>query len=204
MHRLTPTDERAAPRLLLPGVVALLEALLLAACGPSATCTSALIQPAAAATLSAVRAQLDFTPSLPCSFDRSVTVSTVFIDRMPAAAGSWDPRINFALTRAGDGVFVLSETRAPVPFTAIPQGTHPIHVTAAGITAQGFSGPSGSGTDTTYLRWRRDGVTFELNAATGRWMTEADAIRTARAMIEAAAPASADERPGAGTPRPQR
>lgn len=78
---------------------------------------------------------------------------------------------------------MLSQTRALVPYTAIPRSTHRLQSSADGVTAAGFAGPSGSGTDIAYLRWRADGVTFELAATLGPWLTERDVVAIAEALI---------------------
>ena len=70
-----------------------------------------------------------------------------------------------------------------MPFSAIPQGTHRLRAAGAGVTASGFAGPSGSGVDLAYLRWRTSGVTFELAATLHPWLTERDVRAIAEALI---------------------
>ena len=92
------------------------------------------------------------------------------------------PEQGRALTRASTSrctgtathAFVLSQTEAPVPFRAIPLGSHWLRVDAGGLLAEGFAGPAGTGDDIAYLRWRRGGVTFELAATLRPWLTERD------------------------------
>ena len=50
----------------------------------------------------------------------------------------------------------------------------------------GFAGPSGSGPDLAYLRWRLGGVTFELAATLSHWLTEPDVQAIAEALISRA------------------
>jgi hypothetical protein len=100
--------------------------------------------------------------------------------------------VSFVVTRDGDDVFILSETRAAQPFSAIPQGTHRLQAMALGVVATGFAGPSGSGTEIVYLRWRVEGVTFELAGTLSPWLRERDVQTIAEALIaQAGSPAPA-------------
>ena len=96
------------------------------------------------------------------------------------------PRINFIVERRGERAFILSQTRALLPFTQIPQGTHRLRVAAGDAVADGFAGPSGSGPEIAYLRWRTAGVTFELAADLHPWQTERDLQAVAAALMERA------------------
>jgi hypothetical protein len=96
------------------------------------------------------------------------------------------PRVTFIVKRGGDVAFTLSETRARMPFTAIPQGTRRVTVEREDVLAEGFTGPSGSGSEISYLRWRIGEVTYELSATLEHWQTLADVQFVAGAMIERA------------------
>jgi hypothetical protein len=87
------------------------------------------------------------------------------------------------VTRDRQRAFLFSQTTARLPFTQIPQGTHRLSVLGAGIVADGFAGPAGTGDEIAYLRWRRDDVTFELSATLRPWLTEQDIRRLAETMI---------------------
>jgi hypothetical protein len=130
----------------------------------------------------AASTRLDFSPQRPCAFDVALSVTSVFVDTLPGSPPQ--PRINFVVTRGGEAAFVLSETRALVPFSAIPQGSRRIRVAAGRGVADGFAGPSGSGTDIAYLRWRLDDVTYELDATLRSWLTEADVRALAAGLME--------------------
>lgn len=92
-------------------------------------------------------------------------------------------RVSFVVTRDGDDVFILSETRALQPFSAIPQGTHRLQAAALGVVATGFAGPSGSGTEIVYLRWRVEGVTFEFAGTLSPWLREREVQTIAESLI---------------------
>ena len=79
-------------------------------------------------------------------------------------SGAPQPRVSFVAERRGERGFILSATPAEVPFSAIPQGTHRLVAGADAVTAAGFAGPSGSGEEIAYLRWRIDGISYELAA----------------------------------------
>lgn len=160
----------------------LVLALVTAGCsGTPATCSAIPLAADAERELANVAADLDFEPLPPCAFRSSFTVRRVFVDTLPG-----DPpevRVSFVVTRAGDDVFILSETRAAQPFSAIPQGTHRVRAMALGVGATGFAGPSGSGAEIVYLRWRVAGVTFELAGTLSPWLTERDVQAIAEALI---------------------
>jgi hypothetical protein len=78
---------------------------------------------------------------------------------------------------------MLSQTRAGLRFSAIPQGTHRIQFATDGVIAEGFAGPTGTGVETAYLRWRTAEVTYELTATLGTWLSEADLRSIAAALI---------------------
>lgn len=137
-----------------------------------------------AAALPSGAAQLDFVPQPPCTFDRAFIVTSVFTDVIPGSPPQ--PRINFVVSRQGQEAFVLSETPASVPFSAIPISTHRVRVTVENVVADGFAGPSGTGVDTAYLRWRTHDVTFELAATLRPWLTEGDVRSLAAGLIGAA------------------
>jgi len=129
----------------------------------------------------AASARLDFPPQRPCAFDVALSVSSVFVDMLPGSPPQ--PRINFVVTRDSEGAFVLSQTRAPALFSAIPQGSRRIRVNAGRGVADGFIGPSGSGVEIAYLRWRLDDVTYELDATLRSWLTEEDVRAIAAALM---------------------
>jgi hypothetical protein len=106
-------------------------------------------------------------------------------------------RISFIVERSGERAYVLSETRVLVASTQIPQSTHRLRVTAGEVIAEGFAGPSGSGGEMAYLRWRIDDVTYELDATLGRALDEADVRRIAIALMlrGAAVPRASGSRP---------
>ena len=95
-----------------------------------------------------------------------------------------EPRISFTVARGDEHAYTLSQTRAELPFRAIPQGTHHLEAHAGGQVATGFAGPGGSGVDLAYLRWRRLGVTYELAATLRPWLDEEDVQALAVALME--------------------
>ncbi len=160
----------------------LASVLLAAACaGEPAACETLSLAPSVASELAEAGATLDFEPIAPCTYRSGFTVRRVFTDMLPGEPPQ--PRLNFAVERGGEDAFLLSQTRALVPFSAIPQGTHRLRASAAGVTASGFAGPSGSGVDLAYLRWRMSGVTFELAATLRPWLAERDVQAIAEALI---------------------
>ena len=119
----------------------------------------------------------------PCSFNSQLKVTRVFEDVLPEM-GTRFPRVNFSVRRGDTPAFILSQTQAIVPFTAIPQGSHRLRASAGGLLADGFAGPAGTGDDIAYLRWRRGGVTFELAATLRPWLTERDLQDVAEALMQ--------------------
>ena len=118
----------------------------------------------------------------PWSCDSRLRVDGVFEDAIPEQ-GELKPRVNFVVGRDGGRAFILSQTPALLPFTRIPQSAHRLRASAAGIEADGFAGPAGTGEEIAYLRWRRDGVTFELSATLRSWLTEQDVRELAETLI---------------------
>ncbi|MYD65702.1 MAG: hypothetical protein F4X26_06970 [Chloroflexi bacterium] len=118
----------------------------------------------------------------PCAYEPELEVGNVFADALPEE-GRQHPRVNFSVHREGEHGFLLSQTEATVPFLAIPLGSHRLQVEVDGRHAEGFAGPSGAGVDIAYLRWRRDGVTFELAATLRPWLTERDVQEIAAGMM---------------------
>jgi hypothetical protein len=113
----------------------------------------------------------------------------VLVNIVPA--GDPQPRLSFVAQRRGERAFTFSITAADLPFTAIPQGTHRLRTTAAGVVASGFAGPSGGGDQIAYLRWQLLGLTYELDATLAPWLSEVDLTAISLALIEqtnAAAP----------------
>ena len=141
-----------------------------------------MTEPSAESLRVASRA-VDFEPLVPCAFGSGFEVTAVFSDLVPE--GPPKPRVNFVVTREGQPGYILSQTRADVPFTAIPQSTHRIEASFGDVTGSGFAGPAGTGEDIAYLRWRVNGVTFELAATLHPWLTERDTQAIASSLIEA-------------------
>jgi hypothetical protein len=105
---------------------------------------------------------------------------------MPADDGGFVPRINQTVARDGEQLFVFSETRAPVPFRAIPDGTRVLEVSVGSTEpARGFVGISPSGSAIAYVRWRADGVTRELAATLHPVFTEADLVELVQDTVAA-------------------
>lgn len=167
--------------------LAVLAAYVLAAaalgCGARGPCEDIALSPEAARSLAELEAASAFPIARPCSYEAEFEVGRVFADALPEA-GRQHPRVNFSVHREGEHAFVLSQTEATVPFLAIPLGSHRLQVEVDGRHAEGFAGPSGAGVDIAYLRWRRDGVTFELAATLHPWLTERDVQDLAAGMME--------------------
>ena len=162
-----------SPRLIPVAFAACLAAAALAACASEATCSEVPLSPEAAEALDELEGRVDFALTRPCSFESGLEVTGVSQDVLPEL-GVRHPRINLTVQRAGSHAFTLSQTRALVSFRAIPLGSHWLRVSAGDVSAEGFAGPTGAGVDLAYLRWRRDGVTFELLATLHRRLTEQD------------------------------
>lgn len=163
-------------------VIACALAALLAACASRNVCEELPLSPHAAEALAAVEERVDFELQRPCSFESSHEVTGLSADVVPEQ-GVRRPRVSFTVHRAERHAFTFSQTRALVAFRAIPLGSRWLRVSAGGLTAEGFSGPTGAGADLAYLRWRRDGVTFELQATLGPRLTEGDVQDLAAALM---------------------
>ena len=133
--------------------------------------------------LMTLETQTDFTPQRPCAARAGYQVQRVTRDQLPGGS----PRLHFNVGWRGEPAFLFSQTRALVPFSQIPQGTHRLRVTSGAITADGFAGPSGSGREIAYLRWRSSEVTSELSATLHGWLTEGDIKELAAGLIAAGA-----------------
>ena len=166
--------------------LAVLAACLLAAaalgCGERRPCEDIALSPEAARALAELEAASTFPVARPCAYEPELEVGSVFADALPEQ-GRQHPRVNFSVHRDGEHGFLLSQTEATVPFLAIPLGSHRLQVEVDGRYAEGFAGPSGAGVDIAYLRWRRDGVTFELAATLRPWLTERDVQEIAAGMM---------------------
>ena len=169
------------PVLLIAATCAL--AALLAACTSERRCSEAPLSPRAAEALAAIEGGVDFALTRPCAFESGLEVTGVSEDSLPEE-GVRHPRVSFVVGRDGRHAFTLSQTRAVVAFRAIPTGSHWLRVSAGGLSAEGFAGPTGAGVDLAYLRWRKDGVTFELQATLGARLTEQGVQDIAAALME--------------------
>ncbi|MDE2695719.1 MAG: hypothetical protein OXH97_04285 [Chloroflexota bacterium] len=152
-------------------------------CGARGPCEDIALSAEAASSLAELDAASSFPIARPCAYEAEFEVGRVFADALPEQ-GRQHPRVNFSVHREGERAFVLSQTEATVPFLAIPLGSHRLQVEVDGRHAEGFAGPSGAGVDIAYLRWRRDGVTFELAATLRPWLTERDMQDLAAGMME--------------------
>ena len=171
-----------SPRLVSVALAACLAAALLAACASEATCSEVPLSPESANALDKLERQVDFALRRPCSFESGLEVTGVSADVIPDM-GVRHSRINFTVQRAGSHAFTLSQTRALVSFRAIPLGSHWLRAQVGDLTAEGFAGPTGAGVELAYLRWRRDGVTFELLATLRLRLTEEDVQDLAEALM---------------------
>ena len=167
--------------------LAVLAACVLAAaalgCGSPGPCEDIALSPDAASALAELEHDSAFAIARPCAYEPEFEVGSVFADALPEG-GRQHPRVNFSVHRDGEHGFLLSQTEATVPFLAIPLGSHRLQVEVDGRYAEGFAGPSGAGVDIAYLRWRRDGVTFELAVTLRPWLTERDVQEIAAGMME--------------------
>ena len=165
----------------------LIVAALAAACGGSADgeCVPVEFTSDASAELPAARDALTFEPVLPCALRTDFEVTSVLAST--AAALPPEARISFVVDRRAERAFVLSETRAELPFTAIPRNTHQFRARSGDLVAAGFAGPSTSGEEIAYLRWRAGGVTYELAATLATWLREEDVQAIAAALMAASA-----------------
>jgi hypothetical protein len=167
--------------------VALLVATLMIACNTqSATCDELPLTPDTTEQLDTASTAVGFSPQLPCAYRNDLEVTRIFDDSIGST-----PRINSQIERRDERIFIFSQTRGEVPFHSIPRSTHNIAVaatTAAGdsVTASGFAGPPaavGGGAGGAYLRWRINGITYELAAILTLWFDESDVLQTAAALI---------------------
>ena len=161
-------------------------AAMLAACTSDRSCEEVPLSAEAERALGELEGQVDFALVRPCAFGSGLEVTGVSEDSLPQE-GVRHPRFNLVVSRDGRHAFTFSQTRAVVAFRAIPTGSHWLRVSAGGVTAEGFGGPTGAGVDLAYLRWRRDGVTFELQATLGRRLTEDDVQEIASALMQGVA-----------------
>lgn len=162
-------------------IIAALTAVGMACSTGAKTCVDVILTPEVSQAVVAESGRLDFDPVLPCGAGRGFIVSSVAIDALPGAPS--ERRISFIVERNGERAYVLSETRVPIVSTQIPQGTRRLKVSAGPVVAEGFVGASGSGGEMAYLRWRTDGVTYELDATLGRAVDEADVREIATALM---------------------
>ncbi len=157
--------------------------MLVAACTGGRSCGEISLSPAAATSVADIRGTAGFPLVLPWACDSRLLVTAVFEDAIPER-GALLPRVNFVVDRDDERGFMFSQTRALLPFTQIPQSTHQLQASAAGVSANGFAGPAGTGEDIAYLRWRSGGVTFELNATLRPWLSESGVRTLAEGLME--------------------
>jgi len=183
----TSSNARAALTLL-----AVTAALLVAACGGAPAACSPIPFPAEVEDQqAAAREALTFEPVPPCSVRSDLAVVRVL--KGITAARPPEPRISYIVERRGERAFTLSATRAELPFRAIPRNTEHLRAGAGKVTAAGFAGTASGGDEIAYLRWRIDGVTYELAATLQPWLRPADLQTIAVALID---------RSGLASPRP--
>ena len=156
--------------------------VLLASCASEKVCSEVPLSPRAAEALDELKRRVDFVLMRPCAFESGLEVASASEDSIPEQ-GVRHPRVNFVVDREGRHAFTLSQTRALVSFRAIPLGSHWLRVQVGELSAEGFAGPTGAGVELAYLRWRRDGVTFELLATLHRRLTEQDVQDLAEALM---------------------
>lgn len=156
--------------------------LVAVACAGARTCGPIPLSPDAATAMPEMRDGTGLPLVAPWTCDSRLRVDRVFEDAIPEQ-GELKPRVNFMVSRDGEQAFIFSRTPALLPFTRIPQSAHRLQASAAGITADGFAGPAGTGQEIAYLRWRRDEVTFELSATLRPWLTEQDVRMLAETLI---------------------
>lgn len=90
-------------------------------CGSPARCAEIAASPDAQQQLIEAQGGVDFALQQPCGYDSRLIVASVHTDLVPG-----DPpqtRVTFVVVRGDDRAFMLSETRALLAFTAIPQST---------------------------------------------------------------------------------
>ena len=174
------------PRLIPFAIAVCVVVALLATCTSDRSCEEVPLSAKAERALGELESQVDFALVRPCAFGSGLEVTGVSEDSLPQE-GVRHPRFNFVVSRDGRHAFTFSQTRAVVAFRAIPTGSHWLRVSAGGVTAEGFGGPTGAGVDLAYLRWRKDGVTFELQATLGSRLTEEDVQEIAAALMQGVA-----------------
>lgn len=161
--------------------------LTLACSSQTATCDELPLTTETTQQLHAASTAVGFAPQLPCAYRDTFEVARIFDDSVGA-----EPRINFLVRRHGERIFIYSQTQGEVPFVAIPRSTHNIATSATSaagdsVTASGFAGPTaaevGGGDTIAYLRWRTNGITYELAAILTPWFDEQDTLTTAAALI---------------------
>lgn len=164
-------------------IVFILALVLITSCaGDPSTCRELPFTPKAEHSLGLARDSVKFTLVPPCAHLSRLEVSLVIIDQLPG--NTVEPRVTFVVERQGQRAFLLSETRALVSFTQIPQGTSPLRITSGDVVADGFIGASGSNIEIAYLRWRVSGVTHELAATVHDWQGHEEIVRLATALME--------------------
>ncbi len=156
---------------------------LLAACGGGpAECRVIPFAADARAQARSARDALSFEPVAPCSTRSDLEVVRVLAGNTATLPA--EPRITYIVERRGDRAFTLAATRAELPFSAIPRNTEHLRAGAGEVTAAGFAGTATGGDEIAYLRWRIDGVTYELAATLHPWLTPSDVQTIAAVMIE--------------------
>lgn len=171
---------------LLAGIVGL-------SCGGPAVCREVRFSAQAEQDFIELSATMPSQWAPPCAFDSGLEITDVFVDMLPGVRPQ--TRMTFVVTRSGSTAFTFSQTTAEVPFSAIPQGTHRLRVQSGSALAEGFAGPSGTGSNIAYLRWRDDPFTFELSAVLSTWQTENSIVRLVRGMMDGVTQKLAAETP---------
>lgn len=161
--------------------IAALLVVGMACSGGRPACVDATVAREARVALEVEAGQIDFAPVLPCGPGRGFVVGSVVGDTLPGTPPA--RRISFIVERNGERSYVFSGTRAAIGSSQIPQGTRRFSVSAGPAVAEGFIGPAGGGGEMAYLRWRTDGVTYELDASLGRALDEADVRQIATALM---------------------
>ncbi len=161
-------------------VLPLLALIALAGCeAPAGACVPVPFSVLAANKLAVLAPSVDFGLEPPCVSRSGFEVTDVLEDELPGA----QRRVHFVVQWQGQPAFTLSQTRALMLFSQIPQGTHRLRVDGERATAAGFAGPSGSGSEIAYLRWRTAEVTFELSATLHPWLAERDLVAVTKDLL---------------------
>jgi hypothetical protein len=159
--------------------------------GAPARCRELPLAAAAVAQEQEASSRVDFALQRPCAHAPGLEVWSVVVDALPAAQAGGAPELRATYLvagrggGAGGGSLALSRTRAELPFRAIPQGSRHLRVAGLAASAEGFVGPSGSGGDYAYLRWRHAGLTSELSASLGGRVTLRELEQVAAALLGA-------------------